>query len=176
MLGRFGRRLADGRALAELMRSAEAVARSMGDGPPGAEHFLVASIEHPDGDARRVFAEFGATAASAREAIEAQYREALSRIGVGDAQASAADGSPDIVAAEGSAPGGAPLPRLYDARESARALLRRMAEIQGTAPFSSARVPAAIAMSEEGVAVRTLRGLGIDREALGAAALARLRG
>ena len=174
MFERFRRRLADGRALAELMRSAEAVARSMGDGPPGAEHFLLASFEHPDGDARRVLAGFGATAASTREAIEAQYREALSRAGLGDGALAVGDNGfrPGVGANAGIAGDDGPLPMLYDARESARVLLRRMADVQGGARFRSGLVPAAVTWFDEGVAARTLRGLGIDREALRTAALA----
>lgn len=58
------------RALTELMRSADGFSEAMGDGPPGAGHFLRAALVHPDGSARRVFDRLDWTPEATRVAIE----------------------------------------------------------------------------------------------------------
>jgi len=161
MFERIRNRLHDTRALGTLMTTAEKEARRMGDGPPGAEHFLLAAPAHPDGAARRVLDRLGVDASVLGAAIEAQHAAALAPLGLfPEANASATVATSDAPL---------PTPPPYDARESGRALLRHMADMQGGAPFSSARVLDAVAASEHGVAVRTLRALGVERGALRAA-------
>lgn len=164
MLERFRQRFADMRALTVLMRSAEGIARNTDDSPPGAEHFLLAALEHPDGSARRVFDRFGVTPEATRAAIQQQYADALKSIGLDDGVSAVNDRRRDADTARV-----VPSTTVYDARESGRTLLRRMADQQGRHRFKSARVLGAAVDIEHGVTARTLRVLDIDLGSLRAA-------
>jgi len=83
MLQRIRQRLNDMRTLHRLCTRAEHHARARGQPQPGAEHFLLAAIELPDGSARRAFARVGADPDALPAAIEQQYRDALAQIGIG---------------------------------------------------------------------------------------------
>ncbi|HEV7305804.1 Clp protease N-terminal domain-containing protein [Ensifer sp.] len=49
---------------------------------PGAEHFLLASLDLPDGTARLAFEKAGIEPDAQRAAIERQYADALSAVGL----------------------------------------------------------------------------------------------
>jgi len=49
---------------------------------PGAEHFLLAALDLPDGTARRAFEQAGVNPGDFRVAIERQYADALCSIGL----------------------------------------------------------------------------------------------
>lgn len=152
------------RTLSQLCTQAEVHARASGQAAPGAEHFLLAAIDLPDGSARRAFESIGADPAAVRSAIEQQYRNALQGLGLGNAAL------PQAAALEPHAPG------LYRAQPSGQELVQALARTrkdQG-GPLLGAHVVLAVAAMSQGVAARTLRAMGIDAARLAAAAQAQV--
>lgn len=148
------------RTLSQLCTQAEVHARASGQAAPGAEHFLLAAIDLPDGSARRAFESIGADPAAVRSAIEQQYRNALQGLGLDNAAL------PQAAALEPHAPG------LYRAQPSGQELVQALARTrkdQG-GPLLGAHVVLAVAAMSQGVAARTLRAMGIDAARLAAAA------
>lgn len=152
------------RTLSRLCTDAEAHARSRGQAAPGAEHFLLAAMDLPDGSARRAFESVGADPAAVGEAIERQYRDALQSVGVQ---------VPLPAAAALQAPAAAGLYRTQPSgQELVQALARSSKEQAG--PLLGAHVVAVVASMPQGVAARALRALGIDAARLVAAARAQV--
>lgn len=152
------------RTLSRLCTQAEAHARAGGQGAPGAEHFLLAAIDLPEGSARRAFESVGADPAAVRGAIEQQYRDALRGLGLGDAAL------PQVPALPPAGPG------LYRAQPSGQELVQTLARTrkdQG-GPLLGAHVVVAVAAMSQGVVARTLRAMGVDADRLGAAARAQV--
>ena len=152
------------RTLSRLCTEAEAHARAGGQAAPGAEHFLLAAIDLPEGSARRAFESIGADPAAVRGAIEQQYRDALYGLGLGGA---ALPQAPALV------PAG---PGPYRAQPSGQELVQALARTrkdQG-GPLLGAHVVLAVAAMSQGVAARTLRAMRIDPAQLGAAARAQV--
>lgn len=151
------------RTLSRLCTSAEAHARAGGQAAPGAEHFLLAAIDLPDGSARRALESAGADPAAVRDAIEQQYRDALQGAGM----------TMPLPEAPALAP---PPPGLYrtqpSGQEVVQALARSRKEQNG--PLVGAHVVAVVAAMPQGVAARTLRAMGIDAGRLAAAAKAQV--
>lgn len=153
------------RTLSRLCTVAEAHARARGHDAPGAEHFLLAAIDLPEGSARRAFKAVGADPAAVAEAIEQQYRDALQGVGL---------------QVPLPRPSALPPPRLglYRAQPSGQEVLQALAhsrKAQG-GPLLGAHVVAAVALMPQGVAARTLRALGVDAGQLVAAAQAQVDG
>jgi len=152
------------RTLSQLCTQAEVHARASGQAAPGAEHFLLAAIDLPDGSARRAFESIGADPAAVRSAIEQQYRNALQGLGLDNAAL------PQAAALEPHAPG------LYRAQPSGQELVQALARTrkdQG-GPLLGAHVVLAVTAMSQGVAARTLRAMGIDAAQLEAAAQAQV--
>ncbi|WP_298210201.1 Clp protease N-terminal domain-containing protein [Acidovorax sp.] len=161
MFRKLQHRLQSIRTLSRLCTGAEAHARASGQAAPGAEHFLLAAIELPDGSARRAFESVGADPAAVRDAIEQQYRDALQGLGLNAPLPEAAALAP-------------PGPGLYRAQPSGQEVIQTLAHSrkdQG-GPLRGAHVVAVIAAMPQGVAARTLRAMGIDAGRLAAAARA----
>ena len=148
------------RTLRQLCTGAERHARAQGHGAPGAEHFLLAALDLPDGSARRVFERLGADPRALQAAIEQQYRDALQGLGLGAAVLPAA-------AATTAAPS-----RIYQAQPSGQELMQALARSRkGRAgPLRGAHIVALVAEMPQGVAARTLRALRLDAAELAAAA------
>lgn len=154
------RRLADMQTLRLLCERAEAHARERGAALPGAQHFLLAALDLPDGAAARVFARLQVDPQRVPGAIEEQYRNALSSVGLDGAH-------------EAPEPLAAPAAGMYRAQASAQALMQVLAkdaEMRAGRGLSGAHVLAALAKAEQGVAARTLRVLGVGTEQLSRAA------
>jgi ATP-dependent Clp protease ATP-binding subunit ClpA len=164
MFRQLKRRFLSMRTLSQLCTQAEVHARASGQAAPGAEHFLLAAIDLPDGSARRAFESIGADPAAVRSAIEQQYRNALQGLGLDNAAL------PQAAALEPHAPG------LYRAQPSGQELVQALARTrkdQG-GPLLGAHVVLAVAAMSQGVAARTLRAMGIDAARLAAAAQAQV--
>lgn len=151
--------------LSALLNAAEADALAAGEELPGAEHLLLASLGLEDGTARRAFAAVGADPSGLREAIAAQYADALRAVGI--------EAPPDTVLAP---PAGDPPPaprRAYRATASGQAAFQRAIALQKRTRGSrllGAHVVAAVAEMEHGTVPRALRAMGIVPEELAEAA------
>lgn len=147
------------RTLRQLCTAAENHARDRGHATPGAEHFLLAALDLPDGSARRAFERLGADPRALPDAIEQQYRDALQGLGLGAVLPAAAAIT-------------APPPRLYQAGPSGQDLMQALARSRkGQAgPLRGAHIVALVAEMPQGVAARTLRALRVDSAQLAAAA------
>jgi ATP-dependent Clp protease ATP-binding subunit ClpA len=150
------------RTLQQLCTGAEEYARAQGQSAPGAEHFLLAALDLPDGSARRAFERLGADPAAVPAAIEQQYRDALQGPGLG---------APPLPEAKATTTA---RPALYEAQASGQELMQALARARKGArgALRGAHVVALVAELPMGVAARTLRALQVDAAQLGAAARA----
>lgn len=140
-----------------LCQEAENHALRDGRREPGAEDFLLAAFDLPDGTARLTFERLGLRPEDLRPAIEQQYADALRSIGIQSGPA------PE---AERRASSG-----LYRAAPSGEALFQALiASRTGRAPLLGAHIVRLIADMDAGVATRALRALNADSVALKAAA------
>jgi ATP-dependent Clp protease ATP-binding subunit ClpA len=164
MFQRIRRRFKDMGTLKVLCEGAERHALQDGQQEPGAEHFLLAALDLPDGAARRTFARLAADPDRLREAIAQQHGDALRGIGI----------DPSLVALmeEGGAPPQAAR-AIYSTKPSGQAVIHELAaqrEHDKDAPLSGAHVVLAVASVRQGASVRALARLGIGLDAIGAAA------
>jgi len=149
------------RTLQRLCAGAEDHAHSRGSSAPGAEHFLLAALDLPDGSARRAFERLGVDPAAVPAAIEQQYRDALHGLGL---DAALPDATPTTAAR----------PNLYRAQPSGDELMQALAQSRKgqPGPLRGAHVVALVAGMPRGVAARTLQAMQLDASQLAAAAQA----
>jgi ATP-dependent Clp protease ATP-binding subunit ClpA len=155
-------RFSDMRTISTLLEGAEAEAGRAGESMPGAEHLLLAALDLPDdGTARRAFERLGADPGALRQAIEEQHAEALRAVGI-DSDAGAED-------AVSVAP---PKTGVYRSSGSAQGAFQAAGKLarETRSQFVGAHVLLAITGMEHGTAIRAVRSLGIDVDALAAAA------
>jgi ATP-dependent Clp protease ATP-binding subunit ClpA len=120
---------------------------------PGAEHFLLAALDLPDGTARLAFERAGAEPDALKAAIEQQYGDALRSIGL-------AAKAPDELSISAN-------PGAYQAAPSGQAVMQELAATRKDhAPLLGAHVVGVVAGMSQGVAPRALRALGVDCAAL----------
>ena len=113
MFSSIKRRLGDMATITNLCNAAERHANAEGKQEPGAEHFVLAALELPDGSAAAAMRRLQVDADSFRAAIEAQYAAAL------------ADAA--IPAAVPAATAVAPQAGTYRASASGQALMQELA-------------------------------------------------
>lgn len=153
MFNAIKRRLADMATIKALCTAAERHANAEGRQQPGAEHFVLAALELPDGSAAAAFRRLQADPAAFRAAIERQYADALSGVGAGDVLP-----DPEPVAADRG---------LYRAGASGQALLQALAaQDKAGQPLLGAHVLLAAGATQQGVTARALRAMGIEPAAL----------
>ncbi|MGZ5849913.1 MAG: Clp protease N-terminal domain-containing protein [Methyloceanibacter sp.] len=120
---------------------------------PGAEHFLLASLDLPDGTARVAFDRAGVEPDALKAAIERQYGEALRSIGL-----------------KADAPSDMPMsatPGTYHAAPSGQEIMQELAATRKDhGPLLGAHVVGIVAGMSHGVAARALRALGVDSSLL----------
>ena len=161
MFARLKRRISAMRTVTQLCEGAERHALVEGHQQPGSEHFLLAALDLPDGQARRIFGRLGVDANQIRPAIVRQYAQALENIGIDSATSAAI--STDTIHAQ---------PRVLPpaARASGIELLRRLRSMDSGLPkeagLCGALVVASIANEQHSVAARALRTMQIDFERL----------
>jgi len=151
-------RLRDMGTIKALCQGAERHALRDGQREPGAEHFLLAALELPDGTARRAFERLQIDPAQLPGAIARQHGEALRGIGLDPEALTALDTAPQPAAQA-----------LYNASPSGQAVMQGLAASRGQ-PLLGAHVVAVIAGMHHGVTARTLRALGLEPQALAASA------
>ena len=132
-----------------LCERAEAHALQDQQREPGAEHFLLAALDLPDGTARLALEQAGVEPDALRAAIERQYADALRSIGL-----------------KAGIPVGAPMPAnpgVYRAAFSGRDIMQELAATRKDhSPLLGAHVVGIVAGMPHGVAARALRALDID--------------
>lgn len=162
MFSRIKQRFNDMGTIKALCERAEYHALQDQQREPGAEHFLLSALDLPDGTARRAFARVGADASDLLQAIARQYAEALRPLGL------------DPRLSEQLAQGQVPLPRnggTYAAAPSGDNVMQALAADRAShRPLLGTDVVARVVDLREGVAARALRMMGVDPDALKAAA------
>lgn len=149
MFKRIRAKLDDMSTIKRLCERAEAHALQDQQREPGAEHFLLAALDLPDGTARLAFERAGAEPDALKGAIERQYGDALQSIGL---MANAPDDTP--LSAN---------PGAYQAAPSGQAIMQELAQTRRDhAPLLGAHVVSIVAGLPQGVAPRALRALGVD--------------
>ena len=162
MFANIRKRIESMGTIKSLCEQAERHALNDGRVEPGAEDFVLAAIDLPDGTAKSAFAAVGAEAAAFRDAVQAQYEEALRAIGLAPQAMGRGVSSDDAVDEARGA---------YSAAASGRAVMQALAAgRKDHEPLVGAHVIAVVADMEQGVAARALRVMGVDRVALKRAA------
>lgn len=149
-------KLQDMRTIRRLSELAEAHAQRDRQTQPGAEHFLLAALDLPDGTARRAFLDAGGDPDGLRPAIEIQYADALRSIGL-EAPVENHGPEPEI----------RPQNELYRAAPSGEYVMQELAANgREHGPLLGAHVVAVVATMECGVAARALSAMKLDRAML----------
>jgi hypothetical protein len=156
MLGYFRRRLQDVATIRRLCESAETHALADGQTQPGAEHFLLAALDLPDGSARRVFEELAADPAAIKAAIAKQYAEPLAALGLGE------DALARVVEQRQAARANV----IYDAAASGQEVMQTLTANRAEGGLTGAAVVKAVASIPHGVAARALRVMGLEPDAV----------
>jgi len=165
ILTRVTNRLRDMNCLKNTGLKAEEIAHEMGEDLVGAEHWLLAALDLPDGTAGLAFERIGADASGLRAAIEQQYDDALRELGI---QTEALNIPEHLGAANRKKK-----PIIFQAQASTNALFARFAEeIKNNkkSPFMGATVVQAAGRLTKGTLPRALHTMGIDGDMLSAAA------
>ncbi|MFM9433874.1 ATP-dependent Clp protease ATP-binding subunit ClpA [Janthinobacterium sp. CG_23.3] len=166
MFDAIKKRFRDMGTIKALCQGAERHANLAGQKEPGAEHFVLAALDLPDGSARGVFERLRADPDGYRAAIAQQYEDALRNVGIAVPQGAAGFGAAAAPATSAT---------IYSGQPSAQALMKRLAgQEKNGAPLLGAHVILAVADSQYGVAARALQAMGLAPAQLAQAAQAQL--
>lgn len=173
MLNTIKQRFRDIGTIKALCFGAEKMANADGQKEPGAEHFVMAALELPDGTARKAFERVHADPDSFRAAIARQYEDALQNIGIALSHDSAISEDTTPTAAGTGA---------YRTQPSAQALMQTLTreimvkeqKADSAAPLLSAHVILAATTAQYGVVARAFRAMGVDPAKLAEAAKAEI--
>lgn len=160
MFNRIKLRIRDIGTIKKLISGATSQAHKNGEDEPGAEHFLLSAFDLPDGTARRVFERIDVDPDKFQMAITKQYNDALSNIGV---EVNDADICSDPITTDRI---------LQKSKPSGEMVMKRLYALKShdkDKPLLGAHVVKVIAEMEHGVAARSLRAMGIDKNLLCAA-------
>lgn len=156
MLKKLTQTFRDMGTIKTLCEAAERIANGEHQAAPGAEHFVIAALELPDGSAARVFARLGIDAGAFLAALRDEHRASLRAVGVSDEQ---------IAGSEKDVP---PLPRpneLYNAAPSGEAVLKGLAALRKravTGPLVGVHVLEVVSAMQHGPSARAFALLGRD--------------
>lgn len=156
MFSKIKQRFRDMGTIKSLCLGAEKHANANGQKEPGAEHFVLAALELPDGTARKTFERVHADPEAFRAAITQQYQDALRNVGIASPQHSAIN---DETVPMPSSTG------MYKAQPSAQTLMQQLVcqrKVAPNVPLLGAHVIIAVTSAQYGVAARALRAMGID--------------
>lgn len=154
-LRRLKLRISDIKTINALFTGAEDHANQMGEEKPGAEHFVLAALDLPDGSARRALVQVGADPDQYRSAIEQQYRDALAKVGI-----SADDLTSTPISHRD---------KIYKAKASADDLIQQLHKQRKAykdTPLQGLHVLEVVTSMQQGAAIRALRGMGVDADVL----------
>ncbi len=156
MLKKLTQTFRDMGTIKALCEAAERIANAEHQAAPGAEHFVLAALELPDGSAARVLAKLGLTASAFGEAVRQTHRAALEAVGVGADQ---------IRGSERDVP---PLPEprdIYNAAPSGQAVLKGLAALRKrgvSGPLIGVHVLEVVSAMQHGTSARAFALLGRD--------------
>ena len=171
MFNAIRQRFRDVSTIKTLCFGAEKLANADGQKEPGAEHFILAALELPDGTARRAFERIHIDPSNFRVAIAQQYEDALRNVGV------------ELPENKAYFESTVPMPTSkgpYKTQPSAQALMQILTreimvkeqKADSTAPLLGAHVILAATTAQYGVATRAFRAMGVNTTRLAEAATA----
>lgn len=161
---RLSRPLQDVTTMNALLNTAEDLALEAGESLPGPEHLLLSALGLPDGTARRAFEWLGADPGAFAPAIRRAHADALAAVGVRVADEAALDA--DVARAR--SPKRGVMRTTAPAQDAFQAAVKHAKSQKSR--LLGAHVVAAVAGQEHGTAVRALRVMGIEPQALREAA------
>lgn len=156
MIKRLILRFRDMKTISKLITGADEQAHLLGREEPGAEHFVLSSLNLDDGSARRVFEKLNVNAQKYKDAISQQYADALSSIGI----ANEPDLNPEPLKSKKVFQGSQP--SANELMKSLHALKKKDKD----RPLLAAHVLNVASEMEHGVVARAFKVLGIEREQL----------
>ena len=154
MFKRLMLRFRDMKTISKLISGADEQANISGEEKPGAEHFVLSALSLEDGSAKRVFDKIGADANKFRDAIDQQYSDALSSIGI---FREATETTPEPVESN---------KRVHNSQPSGQELMKSLYAIKQrdkNRPLLGAHVISVAAEMEHGVVARAFKVMDIDR-------------
>jgi ATP-dependent Clp protease ATP-binding subunit ClpA len=152
-------KIQDMKTISKLCLGAEKYANEYGEEKPGAEHFMLASLDLQDGSARRVFERLEINPDAINQAIKDQHSNALASIGIVDETIKL-----DVKSAVTLKPN----MKLYDTKPSGKTVMQKIYQNNKArnTRLIGAHVIEVILSMEYGIAVRALQTMGIDLVAL----------
>ena len=152
-------KIQDMKTISALCLSAEKYANQYGEDKPGAEHFMLAALDLPDGSARKVFETLNINPDAINQAIKEQHNEALTSLGVTHQAI-----KDDIESSETVKP----KTNLYDTKPSGQTVMKKIYENNKArkTKLIGAHVIEVISSMEYGISVRALQTMGIELSAL----------
>ncbi|MBW9270340.1 MAG: Clp protease N-terminal domain-containing protein [Candidatus Thiodiazotropha sp. (ex. Lucinisca nassula)] len=129
----------------------------MGEERPGAEHFVLSALNLEDGTARRTFERLGTDSGKFQAAVEKQYSEALSHIGI---DPPSLDIRPEPLAISKT---------FQESQASGQDLMKKLFDLKQKDkqhPLLGAHVLCAVADMQHGVVSRAFKVMGIKPEQL----------
>ncbi len=155
MLRRLRQTFRDMKTIKSLCERAEQHANASGQTEPGAEHFILAAFDLPDGTARQAFCRANADPAQFEAAIARQYGLALHDLGM----ITSSGGAPAMVPVRVPAGVGP-----FRAKPAVKALMDALWQLRkaDAAPLLGAHVVLAALSATYGVTPRSLQCMGLD--------------
>ncbi len=140
MFDRLFSKFADIGTIKTLCEAAERHALADGQSRPGAEHFVLAALDLPDGSAAGVFVTLGIDAEKFRDALAGETRQALAQAGVSDVHAEATTPLPAQTGLYGAAPSGQAVMQALTQDRNSRDTLRGVDVLKAVATMSHGKV------------------------------------
>jgi ATP-dependent Clp protease ATP-binding subunit ClpA len=157
MFKRIKLRIQDIKTINTLIPNAEKQANLMGEAEAGAEHFLLAAIELPDGSAQRIFNRLNITPEKFKDAIKKQYNDALLAVGI---DTTLLNHEPEIITSNKT---------FKSAKPSGQAVMQQVYALKQkdkNKPLIGAHIVVVVAQMKHGIAPRTFRAMGINLDNL----------
>ncbi|MEW8323534.1 MAG: Clp protease N-terminal domain-containing protein [Candidatus Thiodiazotropha taylori] len=157
MFNRIRLRFRDMRTVSKLIAGADKQASLLVEEKPGAEHFVLSALNLEDGTAKRAFERLGADSGKFQAAVEKQYSEALSHIGM---DPPSLDIQPEPIETTKT---------FQESQASGQDLMKKLFALKQQDkqhPLLGAHVLCAVADMQHGVVSRAFRVMGIKPEQL----------
>ena len=155
MIKKLKQIIGDMKTMTKLCQGAEKHANINGEEKPGVEHFMLSALDLPDCTARKAFKRLNIDPDGVNQAIKMQHIDALNNIGINPKSMGFDLSTSEVVQ---------PSLKLYDTQPSGQVLLNKLYKLNKNrnTRLLGVHVLEVIASMENGIAVRTLRKMGID--------------